>query len=379
MVLELANHIKNGIKNGGPVTFAKFMNDALYHPQYGYYMGDGLKIGSKGDFYTSPLVSPLFGAMLARQISDVWEQMGEPGAFTVLEYGAGTGKMASAIMNELMLNHCELYRVLNYKIVEISSAMRDRQMEEFSKHRFNSGKFSWHNERESYDNLKVGCVLSNEYIDSLPFHKVIKQGGRLLEVYVNYKDGEFVEETNQLSTPEIGHYFKELGIVLKEGYSAEVNLNALAWMADVADKLEKGFVITIDYGYEASELYNEMRRDGTIRCFKDHSLSTCPYESPGLQDITASINFTALMKKGGQVGLKNNGLVSQQEFLLNLGIMDFLADGPQFRYDRDVLKKALAAKHLIMPQGMGRSFKVLIQSKKAEHVKPLGLGTKAGK
>jgi SAM-dependent MidA family methyltransferase len=206
-----------------------------------------------------------------------------------------------------------------------------------------------------------GCFLSNELVDSFPVHRVLMEGGTLQEVYVGLDNGEFQEVQGDPSTPELVAYFQRLGIRLAEGQRAEVNLEALRWLQRVAQGLKQGFVITIDYGYRAEELYSPLRPAGTFLCYQGHRILTDPYALLGLQDMTAHVDFTSLIMCGEGYGLKLTGLVPQYRFLLALGILEQLAQLGQ--EEGESLNERLTIKNLILPGGLGETFKVLIQHK----------------
>ncbi len=196
-------------------------------------------------------------------------------------------------------------------------------------------------------------------------HLVTLRDGRLREIYVIHRDGQFREEIGELSSAELEGYFKKLGLVLDEGQRAEVNLMALDWMEMVGRMLTKGFVITIDYGYEAENLYSPLRRDGTLLCYYGHTCHDNPYERIGHQDITSHVDFTSLMNKGREVGLEEVGLTTQYRFLISLGL---LKEAQRFMGENqsclERVKSRLAMKTLILPDGgMGDTLKVLIQHK----------------
>jgi SAM-dependent MidA family methyltransferase len=216
------------------------------------------------------------------------------------------------------------------------------------------------------DHFRVhGCILSNELVDSFPVHVVTFRDGCLREIYVASEDGGFREELGDLSSSELEGYFERLGIVLDGGQRAEVNLMALEWMEMVGRILTEGFVITVDYGHDAELLYSPLRRNGTLLCYHGHTWHENPYERIGLQDITSHVDFTSLMRKGEEVGLRNTGLTTQHRFLINLGFLEEVQK--RLGEDQDSLegiRDRLAMKTLILPDGgMGDVFKVLIQHK----------------
>jgi len=219
---------------------------------------------------------------------------------------------------------------------------------------FSSGSFTF-----------SGCLYSNELIDALPTHRVVMTSDGLKEIYVNCKDGEFAEEAGEPSTPEIEAYLKRIAVELYPAQQAEVNLNAPQWLAAASKALRQGFILTIDYGYPAPELYTPRRKLGTLLCYYRHQTEENPYLRPGLQDITSHVDFTTLMKCGERLGLQNDWFGEQYRFMLSTGIIEEIEEIERSaKPDEEKLRLRLTLKKLIMPEGgMGDTFKVLIQSK----------------
>lgn len=363
----LRDFILTQIGEGGPVPFARFMEWCLYHPDYGYYNSEGAKIGKKGDYYTAPSVHPYFGRLVARQLLQMSGILGTEN-FVVFETGAGRGFLCQDILEWARENASEFYRRLDYRLVETSPRFMEEQKARLGFYE-REGKVSWgdEGERERRENTVEGCFLSNELIDSFPVHRVIFEGGRLREIYVGEQNGDFVEMEGDLSTPKIGQYFSTYDVALAEGQRAEVNLSALDWIRKVGRSLRRGFVITIDYGCRAGELYDPRRRFGTIMCYYRHMASDNPYEKIGGQDMTSHVNFSALIHEGERAGLLFTGLVPQYRFLIGLGLLREMEEAGKGMSELEALKMRLAIKHLIEPgMGMGENFKILIQHKGIE-------------
>ncbi len=359
---KLEEIIVQEIKAKGPLTFARFMEMALYYPELGYYTSPGVKIGAAGDFYTSPDVHPAFGQMLARQFAEMWAKLGGPERWELVEYGAGKGRLAAHILNFFQEYYPETAQGLTYYILEISPSLVEIQKEELKK--IGIEKVVWAKNAGELSGRVTGCLFSNELVDSFPVHRVRQTDDGLKEIYVGYRGNSFVEVEGPLSTPLLQTYFEAEGVVLEPGQTAEVNLAARDWLQEAANCLQKGFLLTIDYGGTAAELYAPFRPDGTLRCFCKHRLSADPYRNIGKQDITASVNFSALMRWGKQSGLASLGLLSQAKFLLKLGILDLFPNSPEeYSFAHEKLKTTLAIKKLIMPGGMGEAFRILIQCK----------------
>ncbi len=360
----LRGFILSQIEKRGSIPFSQFMEWCLYHPDYGYYRSERMNIGRDGDFYTSPCVHPLFGGLIAKQLSQMSEQWGGP-FFDVVEQGGGRGFLCEDVLQWAKKNSSVFYQRLRYHLIETSPFLLKEQRERLVEHE-KEGKVFWM-DPEAFEEgraLVEGCFLSNELVDAFPVHQVIFDRGNLKEIYVTQDHGQLKEQWGKLSDPRIVSYFQSMGITLQEGQRAEVNLKALDWMEKVARCLKKGFVLTIDYGYLAKELYGSHRREGTLLCYTQHQTSENPYERLGEQDITSHVNFTGLIQKGEEVGLRFTGLVPQYQFLIALGLLQEMESLGREMPEMDALQLRLSLKHLIEPEmGMGEVFKVLIQHK----------------
>jgi len=361
---NLRRFISSQIEKRGSLPFSQFMDWCLYHPEYGYYQSEGVTIGKQGDYYTSPSVSPLFGHLIAKQLFQMAEILGgEP--FDVVEMGGGRGFLCEDILDWAKKNSPSFYQQLRYHLVETSAPFSKEQRERLSE-KEREGRVFWIDPKklERGEVQMEGCFLSNELVDAFPVHRVIFDQGELKEIYVTHRNGRFEEQWGKLSDPRIVSYFRSMDIALQEGQRAEVNLTALEWMESVARGLRRGFVLTIDYGYLANELYAPIRRRGTLLCYFQHQPSENPYERLGEQDITSHVNFTSLIQKGEEVGLRFTGLVPQYRFLIGLGALDQMETLGKDLSELDGLKLRLSLKNLIEPEmGMGEVFKVLVQHK----------------
>lgn len=358
-VTPLARALAERIGTSGPVPFAEYMRECLYHPEFGYYSKPEAR--RFADFYTSVDVHPIFGRLLARQLAEMWDILGRPREFYAVEAGAGTGRLAAHILNFAAQKLPEFYRALRYVSVEQSRARRERQRENMRTHLENGTATSV---AELPPDIPAGCVFSNELLDALPVHRVLVQRGSLREIYVNFSEGAFTEEQGPLTSADIEPYFEEQHVTLREGQQAEVNLEACQWIQDVGRRLDRGFVMTVDYGHEAAKLYNERHMRGTLLAYSEHRASEDFFVSPGDQDLTAHVNFTALDVWGRRAGLSRTGCVSQMAFLVALGRANEFAD----LYDEDSseverIRARLLLKSLINPEGMGETFQVLVQHK----------------
>jgi len=352
------------IRQQGAITFADFMAACLYEPGLGYYTSPGRKVGAEGDFYTSSNVHAVFGRVIAREIGQMWESMGRPDRFEVVEAGAGGGQLARDILDTIAEINREFYQVLSYRLMEKEPTLQQSQALMLAGHK---PRLAWSRPDElTGGGLRFsGCFLSNELIDSLPVHLVQMTASGLQEVYVTAVGDEFGETLAAPSTPELAAYLQRLGITLHEGQRAEINLAALGWLASVANALERGYVMTIDYGYLARDLYSSMRRSGTLLCYYRHTSEENPYIRVGQQDMTSHVDFTSLMERGEALGLHKVWFGEQYRFLMAAGLMEeLLALEASAASPEALLKNRLAMKKLILPEGgMGDTFKVLIQAK----------------
>jgi SAM-dependent MidA family methyltransferase len=371
---RLREFILSQIQKKGPIPFSQFMEWCLYHPDYGSYRSEQTCVGRDGDFYTSPCVHPLFGSLIAKQLAQMSEQLGGA-CFDVVEQGGGRGFLCEDILRWAKKNSAALYQRLRYHLIETSPSSLKEQKERLGEIE-KEGKVFWI-DPEAFEEGKVlieGCFLSNELVDAFPVHPVISDHGSLKEIYVIQDHGQLKEYWGEPSDPRISSYFQFLNVTLQEGQRAEVNLKALNWMENVARCLKKGFVLTIDYGYLAKELYAPHRKEGTLLCYRQHRTSENPYERLGEQDITSHVNFTSLIQKGREVGFQFTGLVPQYQFLIALGLLQEIESLEKERSEMDALQWRLSLKHLIEPEmGMGEVFKVLILHKGINHPQLDGL------
>lgn len=348
----LAEEILSVIRQDGPITFERFMEMALYAPGKGYYTAGRDTWGRGGDYITSIDVSAAFARTIARQLCEMWALLGEPAPFVLVEAGAGRGWLTKGIEESIDNMSPGLLEAIRFILVEKNPALRQPPTQ----------KKAWYSDIDEVPPFKSGCILSNELIDSFPVHKVVFAEGSLKEVYVGHDGSRFVETTGPLSTAEIENYFSSVGVEPFEGMYSEVNLHALRWIEKASQLFERGFVITIDYGLPASELYAPERK-GTLMCHYRHTLNDNPYVNVGEQDMTTHADFTALVNSGLKAGLGLTGFTTQKNFLLGLGVLEELKapQGSMPGVDEIAHNRAIA--RLITPGGMGDVFKVLIQHK----------------
>ncbi len=359
---ELVAAIASEIKALGPIPFARFMELALYHPQFGYYMrapeGTGERIGWQGDYYTSSDVHPILGQALARQAEQIDRLLGQPDPFTVVEMGPGKGLLAKHFLSACAPSFRQRLR---YVLIDRSPAMRDMQRRNLSEWLNEPGLIAWEDHlNELAPSSITGLLFSNELVDAFPVHRVQVTDGRTEELHVDYRDGRFIECLKPLSAVALATQLQHLHHDWPEGYRTEVNLQALDWTKQVAQRMKRGFVLTIDYGHTAHDLYGPERKNGTFLCYSRHSANESPFLEIGVQDMTAHVDFSSLAAAGEPHGLHVTGFTNQLSFLMGLGVETMVAElepeSPEFR----------AAIHLLKPNGMGGTFKVLVQHKGVE-------------
>jgi SAM-dependent MidA family methyltransferase len=355
------------------ITFADYMNLVLYHPQQGYYATNQVNIGGQGDFFTSPHLGSDFGELLAEQFVEIWEQLDRPHPFTLVEMGAGQGLLVQDISRYLHRHHFECFAALEYIVIEKSTALIAEQQRRLQPLTQSWGSLTWRTWEEIPSESIVGCCFSNELVDAFPVHLVTVQAGQLQEVYVGLEDDRpyrLTEIIGQLSTPQIQAYFDLVEINLlsddyPEGYRTEVNLAALDWVRTVSDRLDQGYLLTIDYGYPVTRYYTPGRYEGTLQCYYQHAHHSNPYIYIGHQDITAHVNFTALERQGDRCGLQKVGFTQQGLFLMALGLGDrlnALSDPSTTNSLQELIQRREAIHSLMNPIGLG-NFGVLVQSK----------------
>jgi SAM-dependent MidA family methyltransferase len=358
----LAAILAEQIESRGRITFAEYMGACLYHPEHGYYTKADQS--ERRDYITSVDVTPVFGRLLARQFHEMWTVLGRPQPFMLVEVGAGTGRLAKQILDCARESLGELYSATRYVGVERSAVRRTAQIQNLEDH-IASGQFCSSDELPA--EIPNGCIFSNELFDAFAVHRVQRANEELREIYVTLAKTEFREELDPLSSIGIAEYFEAQGITLREGQMAEVNLSACNWIEDAARRLNRGFVLTIDYGHEAQRLYDDRHMRGTLLAYDRHRVSEDFYRSPGAQDLTAHVNFTALDLWGARGGLVPVGFTSQTNLLLALARHSNFADlEGAGASEHEKMAARSQFKTLIHPEGMGETFKVLIQQKEID-------------
>ncbi|HJQ69770.1 MAG TPA: SAM-dependent methyltransferase [Blastocatellia bacterium] len=354
---ELEKKIAARINVEGPLTFRDFMQAALYDAELGYYNTERLKIGPAGDYYTSSNVHAAFGAVLAHVFADLLGQYDEK---TIVEVGAGTGRLASDLLSTIRDERAEVYDRLSYVIAETSPAMRELQnarLKDFNR------RVTWRELAEIERDARL--IYSNELIDALPVHRARFRQGRLEESYVtiNPENGHLSLVWGEPSTTELSRYVERMKVSFSEGQVIEINLDAIDWLKGVSASLKSGYLVTIDYGDTAAHLYGPDRIEGTLRSFYRHRLIDSPLERIGEQDMTASVNFTALIEYGRDFGLETVSYERQTSFLMRNGLIERIAAMESAAGAIEDLKERLAIKNLFVPGGVSDNFRVLVQRK----------------
>ena len=347
----LVERIRDEIRRGGPMPFARFMDLVLYDPDGGYYRSHDARPGRGGDFLTAPELHPIFGEMLARAVVQAWERMERPDPFVVVEHGAGEGALATSLLDAV--RDTPLAGSIRYRPVEVDEgrmrALRDRLETAGLADRLEGGPSD-----APFD----GVVLANEVLDALPVHRVRRVDGELRELAVAVgADGAFGEVEIAPSTAALAERLAADGIELVDGQTAEICLALDDWIARATAPLRRGLVLLIDYGAIAAELYDPVRRrDGTLRAYVRHQVHDDPYRFVGRQDLTAHVDVTAVERAAVAAGLTTIGITTQAEALMGLGIEERLreiqADPATTFEDYTLLRSALL--RLLDPAAMGR-------------------------
>ena len=361
----LMERIRAEIAASGPLTFARFMELALYDPDHGYYRGAIERPGREGDFLTAPDLHPVFGAAIARQLDEIWRRLDEPDRFVLREYGPGSGSLALAALRAMagegplgtVAGSPGLLAAIRYVPIEVNAHRRVELVEGLTGAGFGPALELG----LEPDRPETGAVVANEFLDALPFHRVVVVEGALRELYVGWDDGVLVEVVGEPSSPALGERFDAAGVVLAEGARAEVCLALHDWVDEVAAGLERGVVLAVDYGHPAAELYGPERAAGTLMAYAGHRAHDDWSIAVGRQDLTAHVDFSAVERRSTACGLTVLGLTSQAEFLVGAGteeLVDAVRSDPGTSLEeRTALRSALV--RLLDPRAMG-GFRVLV-------------------
>ena len=319
------------------------MNAALYDPAGGYYKSSDLKRwGREGDYRTSPERSQLFAATFARYFAKLYDELQSPSEWTIVEAGGGRGDFADGVLRTLQEQFPHVFAATRYVPIETNE------------------------ELEKLPPIKPGVFFSNEVLDAFPVHRLVQDAGRLAELYVAVDaKGKFVWSKGPLSTARLDEFFREYSVELDDDQIVEVNLEIDSWLARVAEKLQAGYVITVDYGAESCDLYDpSLRPHGTLRGFSRHSFVDDVLAQPGDYDITASINWTQVQTVGARLGFTTVAFAPQDKFLLDAGLVNELErELRKAATAADKLSLSAGAREMILPGGMASSFQVLVQKR----------------
>lgn len=354
----LADILRQRIAVEGPLPFREFMSGALYHPEHGYYSSGRAAIGRTGDFFTNISVGPLFGALLARQFTEMWERLDEPEVFDIVEQGAHRGDFARDVLSFLKLHAPPLHARVRYHIIEPSSKAEAVQRETLAVHAPGVGWSRGINDLAPF----TGVHFSNELLDAFPVHSVIWNGEEWRERHVDSRSEQFVFVDAPLTSEPLRVHLAQLPQNLGAGYTTEVNLAAFDWIESVAEKLERGFVLAIDYGFSRADFYHLARREGTLTGYARHRRIDDVLAQPGEIDLTAHVEFTSLIERGEAAGLRLHGFCDQHHFMVGLGSQHF-TDNPALTPEQ--MRELRAFKTLMHPSLMGTSFKALCLEKSA--------------
>lgn len=357
--------IRDQIRREGPLPFARFMEQALYHPDRGYYSSGRCATGRRGDYFTSVSVGPLFGKLLAGQFAEIWQKLGRPNDFVILEQGAHHGEFACDVLEALRDTASEFFSQLRYRIVEPFPALRRRQegvLREFG------DRVEWSNSLEKMDNF-VGIHFSNELLDAMPVHLLVsaKEGGELAwwERLVERTSCGFIFVDRPIANSRLRAHLRKLPAPPVEGYQTEINLAVLDWIEILAQKLVRGIVLVADYGLPRHEFYAARRRTGTLQCYADHRVLPSILESVGESDLTTHVEWTSLAEEAERCGLALAGFVDQHHFLTGL-----LASLPELTAAE--MESSPALQTLIHPEFLGARFQFLGLTKHFPNASSLG-------
>jgi SAM-dependent MidA family methyltransferase len=352
--------LRRRLRGRGRIPFAEFMEIALYLPDAGYYEAT-VGPGREGDFLTSPEAHPAFGALLARLVQALWLALEAPNPFHLIEYGAGTGSLCRQVLQAAPRVSADFDRALSYIIIERSAFLRALQQAALLDL---VTRVSWLRPEDG-DAFPCGCVMANEVVDAISVHRVRMHGG-LRERYVAMAADRYLEVDGAPSLPELAAYFEAAAVWPPERAMAEVCLGARPWLEEAAGRLAQGYIVIVDYGAPAAQLYGAATPRGGLKCFSRHGWTDDPYDRPGLQDITAPVDFTHLRQVGEELGLEPEPPIAQGDLLQALGLRAALA-AVESRAGLPVVERERNRRAMLSladPQGLG-GFQVLLHRKGA--------------
>ncbi|HKC65492.1 MAG TPA: SAM-dependent methyltransferase [Pyrinomonadaceae bacterium] len=361
---SLAERLRERIRREGAITFRDWMAAALYDERDGYYRRSDLKRwGRAGDYRTSPERSHLFAATFASYFAKLYEQLGAPREWTIFEAGAGEGHFALGVLETLRRDYPQIFSSTRYVIDEMSADARERASRRLNE--FES-RIEFRHLYEVEESVKCGLIFANELLDAFPVHRVTVREGSLREQFVSLDEAdEFVFAEHEPRTSELDSYFARYCFELSEGQIAEVNLEVEAWMKRAAKVFERGYMIVVDYGAEASDLYSAQHRlEGTLRAFHRHSFADNVLARPGQQDLTTTIDWTNVRRIAEESGLQTQSFERQDKFLLRVGLLEQLErETAEGKSEADALILRSSVRDFVLPGGMSESFQVLVMRK----------------
>ncbi len=343
---ERPNPIQALVAGRGMVRFRDFMELALYHPDHGYYGAGRAVLGRKGDYFTSVSVGPVFGELLGVQFREMWDLLGRPGVFTIVEQGANDGAFAADVLGSSRVEAPDFFEALRYEIVEGIESLRERQRARLGEF---AGKVTW---RAGLGELPrfTGVHFSNELIDSFPVYAVRFRDGEWWERHVRHVTAAL--EWAELPAQDAALLERLADVPRIDGYTTEVNLDAGRWAEALASKVERGWVLAIDYGFPWDRYYAPERSAGTLECYAGHRKGLDPLSNPGFCDITAHVEFTSLARAFLSSGMTLAGYTDQHHFLTGLASRAFADRAPGVHGARGL-------KTLLHPEMLGTAFQVL--------------------
>ncbi|MFN2474716.1 MAG: class I SAM-dependent methyltransferase [Chthoniobacterales bacterium] len=349
---ELIETIRARISAAGPVSFAWFMEQALYHPDHGYYSSGRARIGRQGDYFTNVSVGPIFGRLMATQFAELWRVLGEPAEFTIVEQGANDGQFARDVFSAAAEVSARFAEAILYRIVEPLPLLRARQIEMLSQF---ADRAQWSDSLQELEPF-CGVHFSNELLDSFPVHLIRWDGREWLERHVTVDAEAAFEFIDAAPSEAIRQQVSLLPTLSVADYETEINIAALDWVRHVASKLQEGFIIAVDYGFPRDEYYAPHRSSGTLQCRAHHRIMPSPLSDVGQADITAHVEWTSIAERAGACGLSLLGYTDQHHFITGL----LVESGARLLDDGDNNR---ALQTLLHPAFLGMNFQYLVLGK----------------
>lgn len=369
----LIDHLRRSIVESPDqrITFYDFMNECLYHPLYGYYSQEKMKIGKQGDFYTSSSIGTLMGECLAHAAIDHLCSITDfDNKFTkvrVVEWGGGNGRLAKHMLDEILISYPSWYTRVEWIAIEKSGYHLNQQEIELADHIHKYKKISteeWMKEQTDADDASEECyhiVIANELLDAFPVHRLKQADGKCLEQMIAWDkvQSSFVSRWEMPGDHELSDELERQQIMLIDGQQAEVNTDAAKWVKQLADKLERGYLFVIDYGDVKEEIYAKHRMEGTLVCYRNHQAHDNPLIHVGEQDITAHVNFSNVIQAAIEAGFVDVQMRTQKQFLVESGILEQLQNHQITDPFHPIAKRNRAIRQLLLSDQMSELFKVV--------------------